>query len=193
MGKSTPWHFLYRILATLLPFYITQDVIFAAMSASFVLKAAALSENPQLIQHFGPALRKSWLLPEGIWHLRVLKGLVEGVFVPYEEIDFKNQSKASDPKQLLSWKTWIGKAPLSVLVIPAGDKRLVFRLDGADAEKTDAILAELRRRKASVLRELHLPFCAPTDHDEKNKLDWLRKEEAITDEEYRQLIGKLSA
>ena len=162
------------------------------MSASFLLKIATLSENPNLVQDFGTAVRKSWLLPEGIWHLRIVKKSTEGAFLPYEFLDFRDQSKVSDPKRLFSLKTLIGKPPLSVLIIPAGKKRLVLRLDGKEAGGTDSFLAEVRRRKARILRELHLPFSAPTDQDEKKKLDWLKREDAITEEEHARLTSKLS-
>ncbi len=162
------------------------------MGAAFLLTKATLSENPQLIQDFGKAVRKSWLLPEGIWHQRISKESCDGVLVPYELIDFRNQSKISDPKRFLSWKGLTGRPPLSILSIPAGEKVIILCTDGKEAAKSDAFLTEVRSRRAVILRKLYLPFAARTDQEEKKKLDWLKKEEAITEEEYQSLTAELS-
>jgi len=161
------------------------------MGTHFSLTVATLSENPQLIQDFGTAVRKSWLLPEGIWHQRLSKNSCDGVLVPYELLDFRNQSKISDPEKFLTWKGLTGQPPLSIVSIPAGDKLIILRTDGKEAAKSETFLAEVRRRRAVILRKLYLPFAARTDQEEIKKLDWLKKEEAITDAEYQSLAAEL--
>jgi hypothetical protein len=162
------------------------------MIASFLLSTASLSENPRLVQNFPTVVRKSWLLPEGIWHIRILKKSISGALIPYEALNFRDQSTMADPKKLLSWQTLCRKTPLAILTVPSPDGSLILRIDGPEKERADAFLAEIHQLRAQKLRELHLPFVTPTDLDEKKKFDWLKNEGAISEEEHREMTAALS-